>query len=334
MNYKILIIILLFSQITQPFVSYYLLKRDGKYILILGDRHSKAITAINEYHTEIFIHSIELHTLKKPIPFIMESGFNDNSPPVSESVSQKIDDNHSRDITARSLYEYFSKHKTILDLIYYDIRESITFILSLILEELDTFIAHNNASDLFDFEAFKEAIPYSTEDTLKQYITYLDTSYANIQNWLKNSDPNTLEYKEIYELSEQFFKRREVIINLLCGTQPEDNLDAFVINTFKECKTIEEVNIASSRVLDYMFNTDVYLADIGFLQKLIAVQSNHPKALFVTGHSHATNTAESLQRIGYTLISCKHSKPHEDFINNIRHIMLIFLMSKSVGQQQ
>lgn len=327
MNYlkKIFIILLLLTNTIQPFVSYYLFKKDNNYIFMLGDIHSTSITEINFYHTQVFIEFISKYRVQIPIPFILECGFNLNNIVLSKSISDKINNNHARDITMRSLNAYFSKDKKVFDLISYDCRESKTFILYLILEELDIFIAYNKPSNQFNFEAFKAKITFSTNITLVDYLNSLENNKIYIKNWLSQFNSESSIFKEMNYLYKKHTDRIEYIFELLANENTNSKFDTFLINTFENCKTIEDVQTKRSEIIFSMFYADVRFADIGFLQKIVEAQSKHPKALFVTGKSHTISISDSLQRIGYKLIISKNANPQKEFINNICETLHSFL---------
>lgn len=327
MNYlkKLLFFSIIFTtSISQAFVSYYLLKENNKYILILGDIHRTDISEINSYHIEKFIEFLSCFKIKTPIPFILEHGFcNGNNSDVIET-NTKYAQNKKSSVTITSLQNYFNQNRSILDLFYYDCRKTQSYVFYLLLDEINKLINKSQSLELFDFENFKSQIPFKARTTLKDYIIYLQLSVQNIDLWLNNWNPNSFCYKEMNNL----FKNYKISVNNIMkfyeNTPLDTKIDEYLINKFKDCDIIQQVAERKEKVYNLFF-TDVRFGDIGFLHQLLLAQSKQPKTLLVTGNWHAKEISKSLQNIGYKLMSYKDQDPCKEFINIIRNIIHVFL---------
>jgi len=305
MNYlkkALLLFLFIFVKNTQPFVSCYIFKKNDNSILIFGDIHHVSISDRNLVHANEFINFINNFQFQVPIPFLLETGVNLNNIKLTPSMTENINANCAKDITVKTLYSYYSQNQERLNLVSYDCRDSKAYILYLILENLDNFLYNKNASDAFDFEAFKTTIKYSCDILLKDYIDYLQKNIEFAQSCLQKLDEKSLEFKELSYLSEKHTQRIDYILGLLLGTDTNVRFDMFLINSFEKCKTIQEATDQRQQLLFSLFYADARFADIGFLQQLIAIQSKNYKTIFMTGNFHAINISASLQRIGYKLI--------------------------------
>jgi hypothetical protein len=292
-----------------PFISYNLLYKDGKLVLILGDCHIEQFDQVNKQHVQFLIEHLKESAVKKKINCFLEitadtfAKFQD----LGAGASQANEKTHLC-ATFSELCSYGLNNNNFE---FYPVEprgdesSDVQGLLSTIASLLgaDVYDEKQMASkQLFNFKGFKSVFLYDIKNrpmTLDQYYKIINSNYEKTREVVEKYQ-ETPFYSVLKEHSQKYLNTIMQTMQLFKHENKNKRLVEAIIDLFANLnsKFTKEVFNNLSKI-NTILNGDYLMADLFFIDSILQDQIENSKTAFILGEAHAVAVAKMLTSIGY-----------------------------------
>lgn len=311
-KYFVLFLTMTFFSSINSFVSYYMLTKDDKVVLLLGDLHKSELNELNEKDADKFLAKLDYLSKKLesvmplPIPFVIELNEDSVKPVMEQSSGYKFRK------TFTCVYKYIAEkncERRFISHLYDPRTEPISTILNGVCEFLTDRIVQGQEQDC-DFKSCGEAIRklfssatgILTEVDLRHYLKSLDDDLERLNKWGKQYFLGETLVREFELVKERYTESLEKAKSCFENEDLSLTLPFALLNIVDSYDNFTD---ALGKVLELekslIIDMDFVIADIGFLSYILEQQQQHNKILFLAGALHADKIADLLQKQGYIL---------------------------------
>jgi len=344
----ILLLVLLVPCMVQPFASFYLMEKDGKQVLMLGDAHSfnwnqNALYKMNDEHLRQFIHEILENEFK-----LQENRYDcfvEIQMSLFEAFKNRINHpQHSK--LANTIFGLCctGMNNNVINFSGFETRNCL---LDHVIDDgLEGIASMLNYTSSFVYQSFRKQYleicdkalimnKQKTHFTVGEYLTWVKKNYSTIQD-LSRKYKGT-EFSSIFdEKAKNYLEQAICIIRMFQKLDEKMSVSEALINLFSDCSNKDEALQTYYKLNDlFVVNHSYVLFDLMLLDKIIENQNHKSKAMLVMGHSHCIGITKLLLKAGYTLIkqeTIMGDIEYNDFSKSTQFIKnLLMTVKKFVG---